>query len=246
MKKTLPKQSATVCENLVTFRPSNVVTTEWVNGKNYVTLQGEGCVIRAMVEPCLTRRTRAKMRKHPSEPETVFKSLNTYLVFKDATCTDRLNRLFDNYTRKQFPLTRAERKKAAIALVRYSKNNFVYLTIKQAISLVCLYETMLDGVNYFVNVGVERGYCAHPHRYTEKYFTDNMFKQPLWVYSTVRAIFNMLDFIHEDGFSLQEQIEEIQDKLNKPIPWQELPTRLQAIREMSMKHLDPNYTVKRS
>lgn len=212
MKKSPPKQNATISKDLVPFRPACTVGTERINGRYYAMTKSEDTVIRRQLSMGFTRKVRAKMRKHSREPVTVIKSLNTYSVDKEV---GRLNRLFQNYTRKQFPLTRSERKKAALALVRYSKDELVYMTIKQATALICLYETMLDGVNYFVNEGVERLYYTYPHRCTEKYFTGHMYKQPMWVYSTVRAIFNMLHSIHEDGMTLDDQIEEIQDRLDR-------------------------------
>lgn len=212
MKKTLPKQSATISKNLAIFRPARIVGTERINGQYYAITTGADLVIRCQLGMGFTRKVRAKMRKHPREPETVIKSLNTYSVDKEV---GRLNRLFQNYTRKQFPLTRAERKAAALALVRYAKEHLVYMTVRQAVALVRLYEAMLNGTNYFINEGVERLRHTYPRLCIEKYYYGQLYKQPIWIFSVVKGIFDILYFIHEDSLSLDDQIDEIQDRLDR-------------------------------
>lgn len=117
MKKSLPKQSATISSNLVVFRPFHRMSTERVSGQYYLKLQLESHVLAHMLPPIITRKSRARRPKLAHETAVVIKTLNTYSVLKDPTRPHRSYRLIDNYTRKQFPLSRSERKMTAVALV---------------------------------------------------------------------------------------------------------------------------------
>lgn len=218
MKKSLPKQSQTSFQDLIVYQPATIVGTKRDRRGFFVrTRMNETTDVFNLIETSPDTRTVAVRRERrgfklvAGQVDVVVKRLGTYAVPFEVNREGPFSGSYlIHYTHKAFPLTRAERKKAALALVSYAKERSVFLSLSLAMTFVRIYETSHEGSQYFMRYGRIYKGVNETGPVTETVYTGTLPNRPVWISVAVQRMFQNMQWLYINGpQALEDEIESL-------------------------------------
>lgn len=218
MKKTLPKQSQTSFQDLVVYQPQTIVGVKRDRrGFCVRTRMNESTDVFNLFDNssdtrnAAVRRARRGFKLNGGKTDVVIKRLGTYTTpFEVSREVPFSGSYLICYTRKAFPLTRSERKEAAVALVSYAKERSVFLSLSLAMTFVRIYEASHGRSQYFMRYGRTYKGVDESGPVTETRYSGTLPKRPVWISVAVQRMFQNMEWLYINGpQALEDEIENL-------------------------------------